>query len=56
MDENKIKYFRKAFNVERHALEAVELRHVISENSTMKYLQDKKYLKERWNVIERANS
>jgi hypothetical protein len=54
-NENRIKSMRKAFNVERHGLEAAELRHAISENSTLKYLQNKKYVKEKWNIIERAN-
>ena len=56
MNEEKIKCTRKAFNVERQALEAVELRRVISENSTLEHLQDKKYLKDKWTIIPKANA
>ncbi len=56
MNEEKIRSIRKAFNVERQALEAVELQKVISENSTLEYLQDKKYLRDRWTIISKANA
>ncbi|HKG87868.1 MAG TPA: hypothetical protein VKA95_06040 [Nitrososphaeraceae archaeon] len=54
--ESRVKRFRKAFNVERQALEAVELRTIISENNALRYLQNKKYLaKEKWNIIASMN-
>ena len=56
MNEEKIRSIRKAFNVERQALEATELQKVIPENSTLEYLQDKKYLRDRWTIISKANA
>lgn len=56
MNEGRVKSTRKAFNVERHALEAVELQKVISENLTLEYLQDKRFLKDKWTIISKANA
>jgi hypothetical protein len=43
---DKLTSLRKAFNVERHALEAVELRDKIKENDVLKHLEHKSYAQE----------
>ena len=51
--QDKLTSLRKAFNVERHALEAVELRDKIKENVVLQHLEHKSYAKDTLNLIKK---
>lgn len=46
LSENKLRSIRKAFNVEKQGLEAVDLRQVIEESSISKHLESKPFAKD----------
>lgn len=55
LSEHKQRAFRKAFNVERQGLEAVELRQHISENGIPKHLEQKRYARDSLRMISRLS-
>jgi hypothetical protein len=56
ISQEKLISLRKAFNVERHAIEAVELRDKIKENVVVKHLEHKSYAKDTLNLIKKRIS
>ena len=55
LSENKQKAYRKVFNVERQAIEAVELQNVTSEGEAVEYLEGKKYGRDNFRAINKIN-
>jgi len=49
------KAIRKSFNVEKQAIEAVELQQIISEDKISPYLQDKRYARDNFRMIAKVN-